>query len=311
MREHPAPDLFWGPAHALAFIRMQRPVDDSGWLDDVWVEGGALLDLDQKKFLLFGGEDVAYNVPLRRVYMEMLAQVWTGWTVRWAHEGIADLADYVKYPREKVLNPRSLDARDLTLTPPEERDWTDLVASVRLEDGTLRLYPLAGDMPSYLSSGPQLAENLSRAPGLPLLRLDEWTQNLPGGGFHIDIAGRRLDFWMAEDAPGFVQRVAGAWPGWETHWHQDRYERQLERTEGSLRFPIRDRQALLDSCRAMLLWEPAGSPVDTLQMLANREHQQGNEVQIHPWALCDDRPVLSREERIAILEATLSRSRPS
>lgn len=40
-------DLFWGPDHAQAFIRIQRPVGDSGWLDDVWAEGGAILDIDR------------------------------------------------------------------------------------------------------------------------------------------------------------------------------------------------------------------------------------------------------------------------
>jgi len=96
-------DLFWGAEHALAFIRVQRPVDDAGWLDDVWAEGGAVLDLDRKHFLLYGGEDVLNDVPLRRVYLEWLGRVWNGWTVRWACEGIADLADYVGYPRDKVL----------------------------------------------------------------------------------------------------------------------------------------------------------------------------------------------------------------
>lgn len=48
-------DLFWGPEHAVAFIRIQRAVDDSGWLDEVWAEGGAVVDLDRKHFLLYGG----------------------------------------------------------------------------------------------------------------------------------------------------------------------------------------------------------------------------------------------------------------
>ena len=57
-------DLFWGPDHAQAFIRIQRPVGDSGWLDDVWAEGGAILDIDRKCLLLYGGEDILYDVPL-------------------------------------------------------------------------------------------------------------------------------------------------------------------------------------------------------------------------------------------------------
>ena len=37
-------DLFWSPEFATAFIRMQRKVDESYWLDEVWAEGGAVAD---------------------------------------------------------------------------------------------------------------------------------------------------------------------------------------------------------------------------------------------------------------------------
>ena len=37
-------DPFWGPDHAIRFFRAQREVDESGWLDDVRAEGGAVID---------------------------------------------------------------------------------------------------------------------------------------------------------------------------------------------------------------------------------------------------------------------------
>ena len=67
-------DLFWGPAHALAFARAQRPADD--WLDDVWAEGGAVIDPGARVLRLFGGEDLASDVPLRRLYLRLLAAVY-------------------------------------------------------------------------------------------------------------------------------------------------------------------------------------------------------------------------------------------
>lgn len=300
-------NLFWGPEHALAFIRIQRAVDDSGWLDEVWAEGGALLDLGRKHFLLYGGEDLLYDVPLRRMYLKLLAQVWDGWTVRWAYEGPADLADYVGYPRDRVLSKGDRDSTDGNMTPPAQRDWTDLVASARFDDGTIRLYPLAGDVVSYLNSGPKLADNLRAADGLPQLLLDEWTTAFPVGGFHIDLSARLLEFWMARDAPDIGNRVARAWPGWETQWHRDRYEKQLERVEQLVRFPLPDRQALLDRCRDSLLWEPTTSPVDAVRMLAERDREHGKDVRVNPWALRDDRLELSKAERIAILDKAVSR----
>ncbi len=291
----------------MAFIRIQREVDESAWLDEVWAEGGALLDLDRKQFLLYGGEEVLYNVPLRRGYLELLAQVWNGWTVRWAYEGIADLADAVGYPRAGVLNQGNQDSTDVDLAPPEQKDWTDLVASVRLEDGAIRLYPLAGDMTSYLAAGPKLTAHLRTDAGLPRLFLGEWTEEFPTGGFHLDLSTQRLDFWVARDAPDLGNRVARAWPGWETRWHWDRYEMQLERTNGLLRLPLLDHLALLDRCREMLLREPTSNPLNTLKWLVEQDRQEGKEVQVNPWAMRNDRLDLSGATRRAILDQAMSR----
>ncbi len=95
-------DLFWGPQHAIAFVEAQ-PAAGTDWLDDVWAEGGSVIDPGRRIFRLFGGEDLQYDVPLRRLYVALLGAVWQGWSVGWADEGIADLADYVGYPRERVL----------------------------------------------------------------------------------------------------------------------------------------------------------------------------------------------------------------
>src|SRR5262245_59489595 len=97
-------DLFWGPDFATSFFRIQREVYETGGLDDVWAEGGAILDRDNNVLLLFGGGDLRYDVPIRRVWLQMLRRVWQGWEIRWAYEGIADMADYVGYPRDNVLS---------------------------------------------------------------------------------------------------------------------------------------------------------------------------------------------------------------
>src|SRR5689334_9883307 len=70
-------DMFWGPEHGINFIKNQKKVEpENGWLDDIWAEGGAVIDLDKKVFLLYGGEDILYNIPLRRLYLKLINQVW-------------------------------------------------------------------------------------------------------------------------------------------------------------------------------------------------------------------------------------------
>src|SRR5688500_17014614 len=73
-------DLFWGASHALEFVRKQRKVDrENGWLDTVWAEGGTVIDPQSEMLLLFGGEDVLYDVPLRDVFLQLLQASWSGW----------------------------------------------------------------------------------------------------------------------------------------------------------------------------------------------------------------------------------------
>ena len=42
-----------------------------------------VVDQDTRQLLLFGGEDIRFDVPLRRVYIELLGKVWKDWRVQW------------------------------------------------------------------------------------------------------------------------------------------------------------------------------------------------------------------------------------
>jgi hypothetical protein len=297
-------DLFWGPDHAVRFIRMQAPVDESGWLDDIWAEGGAVVDRDRRVLLLYGGEGLLYDAPYRHVYMDLLARVWAPWEVRWAYEGIADLADHVGYPREKVLADDE-DGGIRSLAPTENMQWIDTVASVRFPDGALRLYPLTGDPEWFLYSGPPLLETVDPRQGFDRLALEEPDRYFPMGGFHIDIATKTVDYWTTKDVPGAPARVAARWPDWTMRWHHDAYQSQLDRTGGLLRFPVASRTSLEQHLRSMLLAESAYSPVDTLLRLIGEEQEKGKDVQVNLWALQDDRLELSVDVRRRILDTVL------
>jgi hypothetical protein len=297
-------DLFWGPEHAVQFVRMQRQVDESGWLDEVWAEGAAVVDLDRQILLLFGGEDILYDIPLRRVYIEFLRRVWKGWDVRWAYEGIAAIADYVGYPRSKVLSPGKLETV-CSLAFAEKRDWTDTVASIRWAAGDVRLYPLAGYAEAYLSSGPSLLNSPEAEHGLEVLSLAKYIEGFPVGGFHIEVPSQTVEFWMANDAPDVMARVRKCWPGWTLLWHRDAFEFQADRTQGLLRFPTRSRPALEKQVTQMLLVEAGRSGADAIWELSEQDRAEGKTVEINPWALRDDRLELPMHVRRKILASAV------
>ncbi len=290
-------DLFWGPRHALAFTEAQRPVD--GWLDEVWAEGGSVIDTDRRILRLFGGEDLRYDAPLRRLYLALLAIVWQGWDVGWADEGIAELADCVGYPRDHVLTDDCDEPSVRDLRPPEEPDWVDFVGSVRLSDGSLRLYPLVGAVASPLVNGPSLAEAAGSQQGLERLAFTGQMAPFPSGGFHLDLRSNDLRYWTGCDQPGIRARVAARWPGWTTTWLHDRYEDQLAACAGRLSFPVRTPEALFAELRQILLQESPTSMTETILELAERQRAAGIPVEINPNALRDDRldlPIAARAE---------------
>ena len=298
-------DLFWGPDLATAFIQIQRQADESDWLDDVWAEGGAVLDQDHRTLVLFGGDDLAFDVPLRRLYLELLGKVWKGWHIRWAHEGIVDIAEYLGYPRNKVLSTKSQPSWQCTLSPPQEESWTDIVGSVASVAG-LRLFPLAGDVRSYLSCGPQLAEVGQTASGLQQFDFSDKNRGFPTGGFHLDLTRKKVEYWVANPEPNLFQQLTGAWPDWSVTTHRDSFEFQLERVGPALQFPVPSRTALLDRVREILMWEPQKSPVETLLSLTDCNLPEVKEVEINPYALRDDRITLSRNDKEVILEHALA-----
>lgn len=307
-------NMFWGPEQAVPIIRrqdLQRPwvtprrgdyidapigrwANEDGWLDSQLAEGAALVDCDRQVLLLFGGCDLRSHVPLRRLYLELLAHVWSGWQVRWTCEGIAEIADYLEYPRNNVIyddingyplwaygdyaeEDLDLDSPpSCSLRPCEDEhgginwDYLTTIGSTAFPGGALRFHALsADDGPGrYLIHGAALLGEAEHRPGLAKLHLDEvmdkdWNWGLLKGGFHIDIPSREVHFWTGCDVAGVPRRIIEAWPEWTVCWHQDCFESQLALTGSLLRLPLPSRESLEVQIFEYLFFEDLhGSRID-------------------------------------------------
>ncbi|OKP92742.1 hypothetical protein [Paenibacillus sp. P32E] len=297
-------DLFWGPEYATPFIEMQTKVDESGWLNDIWAEGGAVLDVDMKKLLIYGGEDIRFDIPLRNLYLQLLGKTWAGWEVEWASGGIADIASYVGYPKEKVLTDHEDDLKGISLTPPEYRDWVETIASVSFSANEMLMFPLGGGIDEYLFHGPEMVQKINRAYGYPKLTLSEWKKDFPLGGFHLDIAQKRLEFWHADVISGLSRQLQCIWPGWDVIENYSDYESQLRSTHGLLQFQTVHEQQLLDELTVHLLNEST-SPLKGLLYMAEKMAEEGKEVEINPYALTFHNQPLTQELKAEILASAL------
>lgn len=244
-----------------------------------------------------------FDVPLRRLYLKLMEAVWRNWSIRWAHEGIVDLAEYLGIERSRVTASTD-DERITSLAGPKEKDWVQCVGSFRCAD-ELRLFPLSGLPEDYVVGGLPLTEACNRAQGYSTLDVGEWTRDFPTGGFHVDVCATSVDFWVANDCANLFANAQLAWPGWKVAWHRDNYESQLTLTGGALKLNERPRVELADRLIGMLLAE--SKPVDVVGLAERLAAHEGGQVQINEFARRDDRLPIGEPERRAILVEAFER----
>lgn len=304
--------LFWGPEHAIAFIEQQQPCAPDQWLDDVWAEGGAVVDTARRVLIIYGGEGLRYTIPLRRLYLELLRRTWQGWAVRWAERGIVDMAEHVGVPRAKVLVPEDYTDVSSELRTVELRD-AGCVISARFEDGSLRIYSAANNANEYLAAGEHVVDWLRADPGQPALAWDDPGAELPYGGLHFDIPTRQIAFWSPLELER-LDDILASWPGWQIRWLGDRYEEHAALTDGRLRLVPPPEAQLIDELEKILLRENAFDGAQMILNMAAQHQSEGKQIQINPHALRDKPlplPTSLRRQLFADAVAARGREQPS
>jgi hypothetical protein len=232
--------LIGGPKLALRYAQSLRQCAKDQWVDPVWADGGALVDFDRRRLLLFGDE-LMVEMPERRALMSVLAAVWPDYAICWAYDGTAELAGYVG----AELPPYTWDKRPVLRLAPDRNGLCHLVSVVDAS-GQVRMWPLWWHL-SKAWHGPAL---MDRLPGPGLRRLTRG--KVPEGGVHIDVPRKTVGAWQTADTMGIFQALPDRWNGWQTECWEDRFEEQVLRCNGALRIPELDLVAGADSARARI-----------------------------------------------------------
>lgn len=289
-------DLFWGPEETLSFIEGQQPAE--GWLDDRWAEGGVIMDIDHKVLLWYGGEDIMYDVPLRRQLFTLMQPLWSGWELRWAKAGIVDMATYLNYPLENVRSVEYTADFTSVIEPEPTGGFIRMIASIVFPDGELRIFPLCGTFDEYVLAGPSsFIQALSPASGL---QVAEWSEEFPDQGFHLDTRRRTLDIWYAGADSDIITHVRKCWPDWTVTDLADQYEVQSVLTENAVIFSPQPQSKLISQLQDMLLYSASSSPADSIKLIADYFEQEGKKVEVNPRALIDhpqEVALMTREEK--------------
>ena len=230
-------DLFWGPSFAERFIERNETASD--WVDDVFGEGGAALDFDQKRCALFGGDRLGYGA-IQDLTLALMRVVWAeaGWSIDTV-ESMCGVAECVGVPADRVrapmLEPRAL-GPDLARRHVEGGYFVTLVTrrvGTSVDDRVVGVGP--GEV---LAAGPELLEwwdalvPLSDAVVLHAERVPKrpWERGLGqeiSDGVAIDEAARQITLsFGARTFPDarLMDWLRERWDGWTLIRHDDGLE---------------------------------------------------------------------------------------
>ena len=233
-------DFFWGPDLALSFVRSQRVTTE--WLDEVWCEGGALLDLPGKKLMLFGAEDLAYDFRLRNVYLKLLKHNWLGWEIHWAEHGILDLAKAVGEAPERVLCDQKLELEsgwEVLETASHAKDWSQVLVEV----GTEKIYTIENSSEQVLLRGPKLLQDLPAEKTELFLGPNE----PPEAGIFIEPETKCIRYWVAKAHPLFHEWMRQAWVGWDIECDQDMAEEHVQELAKAANITLKSEAEILET----------------------------------------------------------------
>lgn len=283
-----------GPEAAERFIAAQRRCDeprpaDDWWLDDVWAEGGAAVDHVRRE-LVFYGDHLMLEVPAKRAFMRLLGRTWPrDWNVRWAYDGIGDLAAQVGVDRS-VVRADAPDAREMPDRVETDLTWACHLVTVRRSDGGLSAWPLWQDCHTAWQ-GPAVLDRLPEG-ACERLALDA----VPESGLNLDVAERVAGVWVGDTAPGLLPALSGLWPGWRVEFWEDRYEEQLARTGGAVTVPDHDPVAELDAVLECLEKRRGRENPVSRMLRTVTGHADGKEVELNPYFTAHQQVEATEEE---------------
>lgn len=285
-------ELFWGPEIAIEFVKLtESVVEPDGWLDEIWCEGGAVINVDSQELLWFGGEDIEYDVEMRRTHDRMMKTQWPGWKLVWACEGICEIAEYLDLERELVVKPTEPDHEFCVID--EYPQDNNLLLSVVM-NGSLKVGQIHGDEES-LECGLNQIEFLLKCVSSEHLT---WNGEFPRFGIHLDCDHKSLSFWSGSSVGSSIGRIPECWSGWKVYWLKDNFERHLEIINESVTLPHRSENQLRDSVFQILsggVHTPKSNPARELGPTVGAEW-------VNPWSDISRASAGSMEHKLRVIE---------
>lgn len=291
-------ELLWGPSITVDYVRGMKQQAPDSWLDEVWCEGAALIDLDRKHLLWYmTGRACSWHAI--EALIALLHYQWQGWTLEWAWQGLIDLVRYLGLPDHLVLAPTWQGERERFSVDAEFDENNTILASYK-QHGEYRV----GRIASWEGIIEELrGEDLSES--LALLQATElvWPDiDGPSSGIHLDCDTQTLYYWTLEAFPLAHERLAALWPNWKTVYLFDNpLQKHLALLPLKIRIAQPDLLSLQQEWLEGLARHYARGVSNPITKIAERFQQEGKMVQINPYAFYSA-PSVRDAEKQAILQ---------
>lgn len=195
------------------------PLSEVQVITDV-LEGGILLDKDNKKALVFGGhDDLDFSPTLQRFYIKHVKQFWPGWDVKWCYRGCEDLSEYLGLNTQS-LNEANDDLEEgyyLSIPWYQESPSIDNLFHyvTIIHNGVITDYNIQvsiGGIEKCVQHGESLKDVIP-----PQLKVEKWQLSIDSeDSLLVDYDHKKLFVsWEMPTKSATDRKVGNYWPGWE------------------------------------------------------------------------------------------------
>lgn len=193
-------------------------------MNNAWADGGLLIDKDQKKALIFGGDDMGSTPALQRLYRQYLrATNWVNWDIQWCYYGIVDMAEHLGLREDRLLPGSG------RLDPDGYPEWDLFTAACETQYEVITIIK-NGQCSDYKLDWGVFGIDLGIAEGADLiaqipdyLQIQQWRSEAETTDcLLVDYDHRKLFVcWGVNRDPRIMDHISEIWEGWEV-------QRQLE-----------------------------------------------------------------------------------
>ncbi len=300
--------LFFGPGPALEWCRSAR--ETGGLLEEVWAEGGALLDLDARR-LTFFQRHIPYHPELRRFLLPLMQTNWPGWELRWANRGVVELAELLGQDVSIQLSA----TENWWYEPPKMENPPEFIQTLLTlrEPGGVRDLGFWDSLTNLLAMGPCLFDSIEDWPLADVTSRESLEETLIDieEGAYLDRVERRMSAWSLCGSHERHQDIfRSRWPGWTIDFHHEGLPGQFARSSRDPAQVSLGENGILRQIVGLLTEDTTFEPRDFLDHLRAR----GEEIEwVHPDFLKTDPPAIVGDERASLLARSIAdyrRSRP-